>query len=110
MVFCFGAGMALGRAQQLETTDPWWAPSLTWLSAAIAVATLYLEAFNALSVFGFAGVIYGLALGPSVINRLFASAPMMFLGRISFSLYLTHFNLLAIVIWHRGNPPSLKLK
>ena len=103
MVFCFGAGMALGRAQQLETQNPGWASSLTLLSAAVAVVTLYLEPLNPLSVFGFAGVVYGLALGPSVVSRFFASAPMMFLGRISFSLYLTHFNLLAIVIGAYGS-------
>lgn len=99
MVFCFGAGVALGRAHQLESANPPWTAALTCISAAVAIVTLYFEALNPFSVFAFSGLIYGLALGPSLVDRLFSSAPMMFLGRISFSLYLTHFNLLAVVTW-----------
>lgn len=46
-----------------------------------------------------AGLILGLAFERGPINRVMASAPVVWLGRISFSLYLTNLVVIELVVW-----------
>ncbi len=103
MAFCFLAGMALGRAKDIVGQSPRLASTLTSISGTLSVLTLLSAKTAPLSVFFFAGSIYGLSLGVSFVSVILSSWPMMFLGRISFSLYLTHYILLQGLIWALWN-------
>lgn len=62
------------------------------------------RALTAFVVLGAGLVVYGL-LSPSAIASLFATAPMRFLGRISFSLYLVHVPVLLGMLCLTRNAP-----
>jgi peptidoglycan/LPS O-acetylase OafA/YrhL len=95
----FVAGALAGLVvQRFRTTGrcPAWATALTWLSPAGVLAVLCAAALadrpNALvvAVLFFPPLLIGLSLGPSPLARLLGTRPMVFGGRISYSVYLTH--------------------
>ncbi len=55
------------------------------------------------TVFPIAGLVLSLAYERGPVSSVMASAPVVWLGRISFSLYLTHFTVLNLVIWVTAN-------
>jgi len=87
---CFFAGMCLCRAFQLTPLSAASAIVLTISSATLILACFTWEKFGTLSVFGFAGLILGLAYEKGPIHKLITARPVMFLGKISFSFYLLH--------------------
>jgi peptidoglycan/LPS O-acetylase OafA/YrhL len=102
-VFSFIAGSLMARAFLLGAeSDPVAARRggwLSWASVGFIAATLAVQPLNMFAVFGFCGLIYALAFQRGGVNRLMSSAPMMFLGRISFSLYIIHYVPLKISVW-----------
>ena len=91
-VFGFTAGSCMARAFQLRpaspiTTSLLGAP-LAWVSVGVIAVTLCDPRLNMFIVFGFCGLIYALAFQAGVIDKILSSGPAMFLGRISFSLYM----------------------
>ncbi|MDT8871257.1 hypothetical protein RAA17_09660 [Komagataeibacter rhaeticus] len=54
-------------------------------------------------VFGFAALVFGLAYQRGAINAFLCSGPVMWLGRISFSFYLTHYLIIGILSWAMGS-------
>jgi peptidoglycan/LPS O-acetylase OafA/YrhL len=91
MASCLAAGMAMQRLWALDTESAKkWAG---WMTAASALG-LFLAAllpsgglaFN----FLFASLLYGLAFQQGAVNRFLSSRAMVFLGKISFPLYLVH--------------------
>jgi peptidoglycan/LPS O-acetylase OafA/YrhL len=91
MVSCLVAGMSMQRLWAVDTESPKkWAG---WITAVSAVGILIAGllpgggvAFN----FLFASLLYGLAFQQGAVNRLLSSRCMVFFGKISFPLYLTH--------------------
>ena len=98
MALCFSAGVALARAYHLRPVVRF-SSSLAATCGLLSVTALAFDKTAAFSVFGFAGLIYALALGGGTLERFLASAPVMFLGTISFSLYLVHFILQTALLW-----------
>ena len=98
MEFCFMTGVILARAYHLR---PQYASSglLAWCSAILSILFLSIDAYAYLSVITFALLIYSLALGGAGVERFMESRPILFLGEISFSLYLSHFILQAALLW-----------
>jgi peptidoglycan/LPS O-acetylase OafA/YrhL len=92
MLACFLAGVAVFRIWTLtaESAQKRWA---AWISAVAAVGILVAGlspkggfAFNYL----FAFLLYGLAFQRGIVNKLLSTRIAVFLGNISFPLYLTH--------------------
>jgi peptidoglycan/LPS O-acetylase OafA/YrhL len=99
MAFCFFAGIALCRCFQLLSLTPIVARLVTACSAAATVVCLSVDSLGVFAVFGFAGLIFGLAYQTGTINELLSSRPAMFLGKISFSFYMVHYIPLDLFLW-----------
>lgn len=98
MALCFPAGAALCRAFHL--IGDFRRPSfLALLSLTLAVVCLCFKEIAPFAILGFGGLIFALAFGRGSVNTLISSPPVMFLGKISFSLYLTHSVLLLTISW-----------
>jgi peptidoglycan/LPS O-acetylase OafA/YrhL len=91
MLCCFVVGIAVFRIWALTASDgKGWAPVVgTTALLGIAIACVVPGAELALNSL-FALLLFSLAFQQRGITSLFSSAPMMFLGRISFPLYLIH--------------------
>jgi peptidoglycan/LPS O-acetylase OafA/YrhL len=82
-----------------------WPAVLTWLSAAGILGTLYMTYYldrpqaRILAVVFFPLLLVGLSLSRSGIARFLGTRPMVFGGRISYSLYLTHMLLVIEPFW-----------
>ena len=101
-VFGFLAGSCMARAFQLRKASggaAWRGEVLAWLSILIIAGTLSAPKFNMFIVFGFCLLIYALAWQNSLFDRLLSSGPAMFLGRISFSLYMVHYIPMKLSLW-----------
>ncbi len=97
MLFGFIAGTCMARCFQLrDTGGGGW---LAWASLAVIAATLCVPAANMFVVFGFCGLIFALAYQDGAVNAVLASRPALWLGRISFSLYLIHYVPLKLSLW-----------
>jgi peptidoglycan/LPS O-acetylase OafA/YrhL len=91
MVFCFSAGVCLARCYQLASGMAGSAAAIALVSCGCIAGCLMLPAANMFVVFGFGGLIFALAWQRGIVNAALASPPSMFLGRISFSLYMVHY-------------------
>jgi len=98
----FIAGMALAawfvsRGGEIRP----YASGLAILSLAAIIVLCGVPVCPALTVFPLAGLVLALAYERGPVSRFMASAPVVWLGRVSFSLYLTHFTVLHLLIWLR---------
>ena len=98
----FTGGIILGRLYRL-TPENWrgiqgWVGDLGLLALLVALLTPKIGINLATVCFG--AIIYGIASGRGLANWLFSTPPAMFLGRISFPLYLIH---VMPLIWLRYN-------
>lgn len=76
---------------------PWGWIGLGSLVTAIALCTTY----PAVSVVGFAVVVYALAQNQQPLNRLFANPISIYLGEISYSIYMLHYFVIERVLaWY----------
>ena len=99
MAFCFTSGIALCRLFKLAALPATAAPALTTASTAAIALCLWFDDLGTLAVFGFAGLIYGLALARGPVSRFMSSQPVVFLGKISFSFYMVHIIPLNLFMW-----------
>jgi peptidoglycan/LPS O-acetylase OafA/YrhL len=99
MLFGFVAGMAMSRCFQLRPDATWLGAPLALGSLAFIVVALSVRSANMLVVFGFCGLIFSLAFQQGVINAALSGRVSMFLGRISFSLYMVHYVPLKMSLW-----------
>jgi peptidoglycan/LPS O-acetylase OafA/YrhL len=99
MAFCFFAGIAVARLFHLWAIPRKTAAITTILFTLITLLFLWLDNLGTLIVFGFAGLIFGLAYGYGPINAFMTSSPIMFLGKISFSFYMVHIIPLSLFVW-----------
>ena len=82
-----------------------WPTVLTWVATAGILGTLYVSyaidrpAARILAVLFFPLLIVGLSLSRSGLARLLATRPLVFGGRISYSVYLTHMVLVIEPFW-----------
>lgn len=82
-----------------------WPTVLTWVSTAGIIGTLYVTyaldrpAARILAVLFFPLLLIGLSLSRAGLARLLATGPMVFGGRISYSVYLTHMVLVIEPFW-----------
>ncbi|MGQ0494915.1 acyltransferase family protein [Komagataeibacter intermedius] len=103
MFFCFAAGILLYRAYHLlPDSMERHAASITSGAVIFIAATLFFPVVPVLDVFGFTALIFGLAYQRGVVDALLRSEPVIWLGRISFSFYLTHYLLIGIISWSLG--------
>ncbi len=104
MIFGFVAGMGMARCFRLLPASARLA-GLPLGSAAAAASVAFIALAlaapwaNMLVVFGFCGLIFALAFQQGPVNALLSSRPAMFLGRISFSLYMIHYIPLKLSLW-----------
>ena len=103
MGFCFVAGIALQRCFRFWPAGEGWACLLTVASLGWILLCLTWRPLNLLAVLGFGGLILGLAYQRGPVDAVLASAPAMFLGRISFSFYLIHYMPLRLSLWAYGS-------
>jgi peptidoglycan/LPS O-acetylase OafA/YrhL len=99
MAFCFLAGIALARLFHLWPISANAATLTTIVSAMLVFLFLWLDNLGTLTVFGFAGLIFGLAYAQGPISRFVTTGPIMFLGKISFSFYMIHIIPLNLFEW-----------
>lgn len=99
MIFGFVAGMSMARCFQLVRRSAGLANPVAWASVAVIVAALSVRSANMFVVFGFCGLIFALAFQKGPIDAALSSRPAMFLGRISFSLYMIHYVPLKMSLW-----------
>jgi peptidoglycan/LPS O-acetylase OafA/YrhL len=91
MACCFTAGMAACRARQLAADRIAAHAPLGALLACLAVGVCcHFRLTTLLAPAGFAVMIFCLSFRAGGLDRLLASRPAMFLGRVSFPLYLVH--------------------
>jgi peptidoglycan/LPS O-acetylase OafA/YrhL len=109
MLFCFLAGIALGRVRNTSMAiSADLKSALTIGSCLVIVLACAWPALTVLLPTAFGALVYGLSWRAGPVDRLLSSAPMVFLGRISFPLYLVHvmaLNLIAFWI-ARLRPPA----
>lgn len=98
MTFCFVAGVYLCRLFQLRSIPAAPVTALTIASVVLIGLCFWWSAIGTLSVFGFAGLILGLAYKTGPIHGLIVTRPVMFLGRVSFSFYIVH--LIPLELFH----------
>jgi peptidoglycan/LPS O-acetylase OafA/YrhL len=110
MVCEFGCGAFLCQAMRNGFRIPSWTGSV----AAIAVLsiTLSYSALNLLTTFGFALVVVIAAAGKGPLHTALSSRPVVFLGDISYSIYLLHWIVIEVFIRlvptpDKGGPPLL---
>ncbi|WP_130731351.1 acyltransferase [Komagataeibacter xylinus] len=103
MFFCFAAGVVLYRVYHLapDSTERY-AAALTLGAVGFIALTLFFPVVPVCDVFGFTALVFGLAYQRGVVNAVLASAPVVWLGRISFSFYLTHYLIIGILAWCMG--------
>jgi peptidoglycan/LPS O-acetylase OafA/YrhL len=96
MMCCFVVGMAIFRLWQITPTDRnGWASHLATISLlGIMIACVVPKGHAALTLL-FAILLFALAFQHGIVSSLLSSPPLLFLGRISFPLYLVH----GIVFW-----------
>jgi len=99
MIFSFVAGMSMARCFHLVGPHLMIGAPVTYVSAAFIAAALWAHWSNMFVVFGFCGLIFGLAFQHGVLNSLLTTRPAMFFGRISFSFYMVHYVPLKMAIW-----------
>ncbi|MBL7234854.1 acyltransferase family protein [Komagataeibacter oboediens] len=103
MFFCFVSGILLYRAYHLlPDSMERHASSITSGAVIFIAATLFFPVAPVLDVFGFTALIFGLAYQRGAVDALLRSGPVIWLGRISFSFYLTHYLLIGIISWSLG--------
>lgn len=92
MLSCFVTGMAVCRLWSLaDSSAERWAGWIATGSAAALLIVCSLTFGGVLINFLFATLLYGLAFQKGMVNALLASRAVVFLGEISFPLYLVHF-------------------
>ena len=95
----FAAGVALcrfGAVAHVANRQSRW---IALAAVAFIIVLLLVPRFAILMPFGFAILIMALAYRVGVIDSLLSSRPAMFLGKISFSLYLLHVTPLLLLEW-----------
>lgn len=107
----FIAGAALGG---LFMSSAGWisrhAAALATASVLAALAMCSVPVLPSLTIFPIAVLVLALAYERGQVSRFMASGPIVWLGRISFSLYLTHFTVLNLILWvTAGGKESLLL-
>jgi peptidoglycan/LPS O-acetylase OafA/YrhL len=99
---CFPAGVLLYRVGAFksgaETGYRWGAP-LALASTAALVLVLLISQAAVLTPLFFAGIIIGVRFGKGIVNALLSSRIAIFLGEISFALYLVHLVPLNVLLW-----------
>jgi len=91
MASCFATGIAIFRLWTLAgESAAKWAGWITAVSAAGVLILCSISHGGILINFCFAALLYGLAFQHGIVNKLLASRVAVFLGEISFPLYLTH--------------------
>jgi len=100
MFFCFVAGICLYRCYQLAPEYlASWASAITCLALVFIAITLFFPPAPVLDAFGFAALIFGLAYQRGPVNRILESRLSLYLGKISFSFYMSHFLIINIISW-----------
>lgn len=99
MTGCFVTGIAIFRLWTLtsESAKKWAVPITLIATAGILIVSLPPRGGPLLNVF-FAALLYGLAFQQGVVNSFLSSRIVVFLGTISFPLYLVH---LPPLLWLR---------
>ena len=101
---CFVAGMAICRVRRLnlDKTFPYAAEAALICAIGVGIFGHFkLGPLFAPAVFTL--LIFFLSFGTGRLDRFLSSRPMMFLGRISFPLYLVHVMPLFWLVWHFRN-------
>jgi len=106
MACCFTAGMAICRARQLvpDGAARWAGTASILVCIAIGLAC-HFKYGRLLTPAGFALLIFCLSFRAGSLDRLLSSRPVLFLGRISFPLYLVHVMPLLWLVSHFGRAP-----
>lgn len=99
MIFCFIAGMALACCFQRLPMGIALGTPITIASVLFIIGTVLIPAANMLVIFGFAGLVLGLAFRQGPVSRAMESRPAMFMGKISFSFYMIHYIPLKLALW-----------
>ncbi len=100
MFFCFVAGICLYRCYQLAPEYmASWASAITCLALVFIAVTLFFPPAPVLDAFGFAALIFGLAYQQGPVYRILESRLSLYLGKISFSFYMSHFLIINITSW-----------
>jgi peptidoglycan/LPS O-acetylase OafA/YrhL len=110
MVCEFGCGAFLCQAMRCGFRVPAWPGSVVAM-AVLAIALSY-ASLNLLATFGFALVVAIAAAGKGPLHAALASRPVVFLGDISYSIYLLHWIVIEVFIRvvptpDKGGPPLL---
>jgi acyltransferase len=97
MICCFLAGAALCRARVLAPHEiDRNAGALSILAMVLVLVSVGTSRGAILTPLGFSALIFTISFENGMISSVLASRPVMFLGRISFPLYLLH---LMPLIW-----------
>jgi peptidoglycan/LPS O-acetylase OafA/YrhL len=100
MAFSFVAGICLSRAFHLLQPYGRWPGTVITLASVLFIAlALGFRQANVLTVWGFGGLIFGLAFRQGPVSALVESRVVMFMGQISFSFYLIHYIPLKLALW-----------
>jgi peptidoglycan/LPS O-acetylase OafA/YrhL len=97
------SGICLYRCYQLAPEYmASWATAITCLAVAFIAITLFFPPAPVLDAFGFAALVFGLAYQRGPVNEILQSRVSLYLGKISFSFYLSHFLIISIISWAIG--------
>jgi peptidoglycan/LPS O-acetylase OafA/YrhL len=88
---CFVAGAALCRTWRMAPALPrLWIGGLSWCACLGIVMSCTVPKTAIFALFSLAALVFALAFQQGLVNRVLASKPLVFLGKISFPLYLVH--------------------
>ncbi len=110
MACCFTAGMAICRARQrvADGAARWAGMAAILVCIGIGLAC-HFQYGRLLTPTGFAVLIFCLSFRAGSVDRFLSSTPVLFLGRISFPLYLVHVMPLLWLVWHFSRAPLAPL-
>ena len=106
MVAAFGAGCLVCQASRRITTLP---PALTPLAFALIALAVQWPAWRVMAMVGFVLLVLVAARDQGRLGRFLSSRPLVFLGDISFSVYLLHLILLNTLSYLLGIDATLSV-
>jgi len=90
MLLCFFCGMLMCQLRERVPSLSGTPKQVAWISCVLVAGCIFVPPLQPLMVFPFASLIWALSYREGIVNAVLADGFAVYLGRISFALYLVH--------------------